>query len=481
MDNSSFSVPGRLGGFAVFALALAALAGAAFAGISPNGKPIVLPGANHVLGSCQALGIANANYVLLNDIAVNTNVTPHCFNVTASNITLDCKGYKITALSPVFGSYAVKTLGIGGPTMPSTTKKFTLKNCIIENFDYGAHIFRFDYSSATNNTFIGNSIGVYAYQSHNLTVSGNTIRDGRSGISASSSSSVLIASNRISGSGTGISYGYGSRPRMEGNTANMSTQAGTGMSLSSSQHGIFRNNNMEAADGLGLEITHCGYTSNALFQGNSFKAKDAASIRYLMNTVMESNSFNGMLEGVEFNTINWNNTFQKNSIVSQGGDALAICINQGYANDDCKNNRFYNNSIFAYAGGRGLSARYAVQNQIKDNAIVADASNVAIYLGAEAQGNALRRNNVSAGQWVECHNANNTFSDSVQGNRYYFFSNFQFLQGFGAWTVYNIIDLNLDGWADSGTDLPFNATVTPGHWAGLGYDAHPYVFTTRKL
>jgi hypothetical protein len=78
-------------------------------------------------------------------------------------------------------------------------------------------------------------------------------------------------------------------------------------------------------------------------------------------------------------------------------------------------------------------------------------------------------NSIHADQWITAENSENVvFNDADSGNTY------RLLSGEGAWTLFDIVDTDGNGYADSGTDRPFSeATVGAGYWSGEGEDAHP--------
>jgi len=70
-------------------------------------------------------------------------------------------------------------------------------------------------------------------------------------------------------------------------------------------------------------------------------------------------------------------------------------------------------------------------------------------------------------EWQLSVAATNFFNSSASGNTYYFDN------GSGAWTAFDIKDLDGDGWAEHGTARPFNSTNVGGNWSGLGEDWYP--------
>jgi parallel beta-helix repeat protein len=78
-------------------------------------------------------------------------------------------------------------------------------------------------------------------------------------------------------------------------------------------------------------------------------------------------------------------------------------------------------------------------------------------------------NNIRASQWVYAVDLENVvFNDTDSGNTYYL------LNGDGAWTIFDIIDSNNNGFAESGNDRPFSEEkLTSTYWEGEGQDFYP--------
>jgi hypothetical protein len=96
----------------------------------------------------------------------------------------------------------------------------------------------------------------------------------------------------------------------------------------------------------------------------------------------------------------------------------------------------------------------------------------ALYLSGSSYANTLLHNILRSDYWVDDNSeGGNSFSDSSTGNTYYF------ANGTGSWLVYNITDTNGNGYADTGSDLPFSSGVVSG-WSGSDEDWHPGVPTS---
>jgi peptidoglycan hydrolase-like protein with peptidoglycan-binding domain len=85
-------------------------------------------------------------------------------------------------------------------------------------------------------------------------------------------------------------------------------------------------------------------------------------------------------------------------------------------------------------------------------------------------------NTIQAELWVDTEEGDNiTFNDSDSGNTYLF------TNGAGAWTQFDIVDTDGNGYAESGTDRPFsNATLGSQYWMGGDADAFPRVIASTS-
>ncbi len=100
---------------------------------------------------------------------------------------------------------------------------------------------------------------------------------------------------------------------------------------------------------------------------------------------------------------------------------------------------------------------------------IMNTSGTSIYLADGSVGNMFLHNNITSDYWVDDEAGGNAYNDSTSGNIYYD------SDGTPSWQVYNISDTNDDSWADTGSDLPFNASLYGGEWTGNGADWHPFV------
>jgi parallel beta-helix repeat protein len=115
---------------------------------------------NLVFG-CMNLDKANSEYKFGDNLVTGRN--DNCINITAPNITLDCRGLKIDIDQNYAGIY-------------SNATNTTIKNCNITMGSSGYSILlnSSNLSYVYNNTLYGRNRGVYSYSSFNLTLINNT-------------------------------------------------------------------------------------------------------------------------------------------------------------------------------------------------------------------------------------------------------------------------------------------------------------------
>ncbi|MFH2028607.1 MAG: LamG-like jellyroll fold domain-containing protein [Nanoarchaeota archaeon] len=96
---------------------------------------------------CSELNLTNTLYTLSQDVTTDD----YCFNITTSNITLDCANHRIIGNQE---GYGISIKGIRGSNI-------TIKNCFITNFTRAIHLYLVNDSLFDNNTLYANN-GVYA-------------------------------------------------------------------------------------------------------------------------------------------------------------------------------------------------------------------------------------------------------------------------------------------------------------------------------
>jgi len=157
-----------------------------------------------------------------------------------------------------------------------------------------------------------------------------------------------------------------------------------------------------------------------------------------------------------------NDTIINNIIENSGSSIMGIRIysTEGYHN-------IFHNTISMNGADSiaiGFNDMLEGYNNITENNISVNGTCIDNIQGT---GNTILGNIFYGLKWIDSRE-NSTFNSSTQGNTYYFFN------GSGSWTVFDIHDLNGDGWADYGTDRPFDAaTLGDTYWTGSGEDWYP--------
>jgi subtilase family serine protease len=176
---------------------------------------------------------------------------------------------------------------------------------------------------------------------------------------------------------------------------------------------------------------------------------------------------------------NGNNvTIQNNVEIAVNSSASGIYLNGGSNNTIVSNigrdifffNTHYNeiigNSINSTANNAILLMGSSHNTFLKNK--IGGGLSIQILLDGQSVSNKIRENNITGPIWIVNEGSNNVFSNSSTGNIYYF------ANGSGAWTVFNITDNNSDGYADSGSSLPFSSATVSPYWQGPGEDWHPF-------
>lgn len=236
----------------------------------------------------------NASTVLLDTVgatytlnATNNRTGTNCFNITAANVTLDCRG------NTILGNNTTAISGIY-----STQFNTTIKNCNVRSFVYGIN-----FATATNSTISNSTIIAY----------GGTSR----GIMLSTSTGYNTV---VNSSATGDLYGMAIGSPSHRNTVINSTFVGTASAavLLYGDYNVFTGNSFRGASTIGaFFMTNSGSSSNNNFTNNVF------------NGTGSTYSF-GTYSNIPASTSNFfmNNTFTNTGIyISANVTATKFCLN----------------------------------------------------------------------------------------------------------------------------------------------------------
>jgi parallel beta-helix repeat protein len=99
--------------------------------------------------------------------------------IIEDGITLDCQGYKIQGM------------GIGTGLLIDQSQGVTVKNCIVEGFEYGLEFSKADSNYIQDNTFRYNDYGFQMFNGDNNQFSGNSINNNDQGIRFSTDNNIF--------------------------------------------------------------------------------------------------------------------------------------------------------------------------------------------------------------------------------------------------------------------------------------------------
>ena len=197
------------------------------------------------------------------------------------------------------------------------------------------------------------------------------------------------------------------------------------------------------------------------------------------NLSVSSICFTVMAANVTLNcngyTITGGNTTDAYGVYSnQSGTTIKNCqvsnFQDGIRFDGAINGSITNTTASTtQASGNGISLLNGANGNAIANSTFFSASSSAASIKSSSTGNTFLNNSISGAMWVNNSGSGNVFNSSSTGNRYYF------ANGSGAWTAFDLFDLDGDSWADNGASLPFGAATLGDYWPGNGADYHPYL------
>jgi len=243
------------------------------------------------ISNCSVLSNANTEYDLTQNVSKNG---ANCFNITAQNITLDCKGYNIT------GNNATNTAGVY-----STVYNTTIKNCNIFNFSAGII-----FSGATNGTI------------QNTNISTNQTSDGGSNgigiyFTASSSGSSIINSNVIA-FGQGIHLANANSNTLS--NLNIISNQSAGINIDGGSNNILSN----------VKVTTYSNVSIYIYSGS--------------NNTLSNFTVNSSSNDFYINHSSTNNTIRNATLISSNGASTLLYIDTDTGKNTFCLNNFTNTS-----------------------------------------------------------------------------------------------------------------------------------------
>jgi parallel beta-helix repeat protein len=422
-------------------------------------------------GCSATLNTANTIYTLTGDCQVNGT---SAYIMNASNITLDCAGFSIT------GNNTTNTYGVF-----SNQTNTTIKNCRISNFSTGIYINTdaADYAIIRNNTInttFSTGCAVNSNGCHGVFVNGGDYAN--------------ISDNRVSAYQYGIELYNGANNGTVSNNTAYSTNYALILYSNANNNTIQSNNLTASSIGVYSESAGSRYYSNTItaLTTNALYLL-ASSNNTVENNTISANSFNALVitNGANNNTVRANNitsaTYRAVYISASSNNLLdrnylrSTYTSGGFGTLDftaqSNGNNITGNTINSTStGGNKENPLYlgnGSNNIITNNTLrTSSIAGTAVIKATAASGNnTFSQNNLTGPVWVDDANGSNQYNLSGMGNIYYF------LNGTGAWMVFNISSSGPALWADQGSSRPFSASTVGGNFTGSGLPQDWFPFT----
>lgn len=283
--------------------------------------------------------------------------------LNASNVVLDCNGSVINGTRVGYGIY-----------IPSGKTNFTVKNCVIENYDEGIYIYYSSNNLIENNTITRNAgHGLYLYASNYNTLRSNNISANHDyGIYMYSSDYLTVSSNDIRSNAYGVYIYYSDDSNLSSNNIYNNTQYGLYMYYS--RYNNLTNNAMQSN-----RINLWLYDSSGFsYYNHSIDATNTVggqSIYYYFNQTGTVENQNAGHIGLAYSNAM---TVRNNNI--SGGDGI-ILYSSTY-------NNLQNNTVSASAYGAYMDY-YSTGNTLTDNTFCSN-SQYDIYASSSSCGTGVR-------------------------------------------------------------------------------------------
>ena len=304
------------------------------------------------LSSCGRID-TSGTYTLSTNLIGTQIPSTGCFNITASNVTLDCQNHYIlntTLAKP--GIYAgsvtnvtVKNCNVTmeegmaggyGIRFNSVNNSFIINSTLNSNY-YGILLS----SSSNNNQIINNTVnldyyGIYlAASSNNNQIINNTVNSGQDGIYLASSSNNNITDNTVNFNGDrGLYFSTSNNNQIVDNTGNSNLW---GIYLYSSSDNSLNNNTVNS-NYMGIILDTGSDLNQVINNSVSFSSADgifinSASSNNISNNTVTFNSETGITLSPGSNNLLLNNTINSNK--------YGVYLNAG-SNNTLINNRIWN-------------------------------------------------------------------------------------------------------------------------------------------
>ena len=277
---------------------------------------------------CQCGDTLTSSYTMTSDLTCIGYT--HGIIIGASNIVLDCQGYKISNVGVNY-EIGIWLNGVSGNV---------IENCVISGFVAGIRL-----DSSSSNTIINNTAGPTPGAGINL---------------VSSSSNTIINNTANSNGGGGIGLLSSSSNTIINNTANSngwySSKNGNGIILSqSSNNNIITSNTANSNDGSGITL---GESSNNTITSNTANSNYYNGIWLYPssnNNIITSNTANSNDIGISLADSS-NNTLTSNTFNSNNhyGIKLSWYSNNNSLTNNTANSNYYNGIDLEYSSNNNI-------------------------------------------------------------------------------------------------------------------------------
>lgn len=280
------------------------------------------------ISACQDLNLTSAYYTLTQNVESPAGA---CFNVTASNVTLDCQNFNINFSTEESGGIAMNITGQNGAVV---------KNCFLNGTNSSVGSPTAIYLSASNNSrFYNNTIAINGTGGYGVYLDGG-------------SNNNAIISNNIYDCYFGLYFDSDYNNTIDSNTINSSVSGAFGTYLQTSVNDTFKNNVLYMADssyGFWLQVNSAYNTfrnntingtggdygigldtsSNNVFEDNTLQLGDSSVGVYLGSSTYNTLNNNPMTLtdssiGVHAESTSDNNNIENTVITLAGANGNGI-------------------------------------------------------------------------------------------------------------------------------------------------------------
>jgi hypothetical protein len=360
----------------------------------------------------------------------------NAITISAENITLDCQNFWINTTTSGNGIY-------------SNQFNTTIKNCNVNSSTAGIYITTTTFANINNTNVL--SVGA----------TGGTTPTSADGIAILLTNvNFSIINNTLVDSASYIGLGlvYSGNNTIQG--INATSNIWDAIYLGGSSDNSFKNISLYSIHDYGINMdasSRNGFTNMVLDTYDSGMYIDLGGYNNVSNTTINntrgSAGYGIIFAGASTGTTN-------NKITN-----CSLTAGYGAVNVGGTANTIEHSNLYTMANSPTIEIGYYNSNIFTNNTITG--TTVIPVISVYGNGNIFINNTIIGNNWTN-DQGSNTHSNVVMGNAYYF------LDGTPSWDIYDISDTNGDGWADTGSDLPFDNSLAGAVWTGNGNDEHPW-------